>query len=87
VEGNVKRRNEGKAVNMYAMKVYGVMAVQQHSFLTSSSRPGHFPAGQGAPGTHEITGWVDTRAGLDAWQKGTIYLPCRKSNHDSLVIQ
>jgi hypothetical protein len=59
---------------MYAMKAYGVMAVQQHS-LRMSSRSGHFTTGQGAPGTQKITGWVDTRAGLNAWQKRKFLYP------------
>jgi hypothetical protein len=31
----------------------------------STSRPGRFNAGERAPGTHWIGGWVDLRAGLD----------------------
>jgi hypothetical protein len=35
----------------------------------SASRPGRFTAGEGAPGTHLIGGWMDPKTGLDAVEK------------------
>jgi hypothetical protein len=59
------------------MKACGEVYVQIHIFLTSAlvvcewsaSRPGRFTAGERAPGTHWIGGWVDPRAGLDDMEK------------------
>jgi hypothetical protein len=50
---------------------------QIHIFLTSAlvggdwsvPRPGRFTAGERAPGTHWIEGWVDPRVGLDDIEK------------------
>jgi hypothetical protein len=62
------------------MKLYGVVDVQIHIFLTSAlaggvwsaSRPGRFTPGAKAPGTHWIEGWVDPRAGPDDVEKRKI---------------
>jgi hypothetical protein len=51
--------------------------VYTHVFLTlaldggewSASRPCRFSAGERAPGTHWIGGWVDPKAGLDNMEK------------------
>jgi hypothetical protein len=59
------------------MKVYGVVDVQIHIFLTSAlaggecsaSRPGRFTPGERTPGARCIGGWVDLRAGLDDVEK------------------
>jgi hypothetical protein len=59
------------------MKTYGGVDVYIHVSLTSAlvggkwsvSFPGSFTAGEKAPGTHWIGGWVGPRAGLDAAEK------------------
>jgi hypothetical protein len=59
------------------MKTYERVDVQTHVFLTSAlvagewsaSRHGRFTAGERAPGTHWIGGWVGPRAGLDDMEK------------------
>jgi hypothetical protein len=38
----------------------------------SVSRPGRFTAGQIAPGTHWIGGWMGSRTGLDAVEKKSL---------------
>jgi hypothetical protein len=78
------------------MKEYGGVDVQIHIFLTSAlaggecsaSRPGRFIPGEGAPRTHWIGGWVDTRAGLDDVKKrkfltppGLVLLPLGRPAH------
>jgi hypothetical protein len=55
------------------MKVYGVLDVEIHIFLTSALAggewsallAGRFTSGERAPGTHWIGGWVNLRTGLD----------------------
>jgi hypothetical protein len=39
----------------------------------SASRPGHFTAGERAPDTHWIGGWVGPRAGLNAVKKRNFF--------------
>jgi hypothetical protein len=59
------------------MKTYWGVDVYIHIFLTSAltggewsaSRPGRFTAGDKAPGTHSIGGWVDLRTGLEDVEK------------------
>jgi hypothetical protein len=59
------------------MKAYGGVDVCIHIFLISvlvegewsASRPGRSTAGERAPGTHWIGGWVGPRAGLDEVKK------------------
>jgi hypothetical protein len=46
----------------------------------SGSRPGRLVAGERAPGTHWIGGWVGPRAGLEAATKRKSPSPCWKSN-------
>jgi hypothetical protein len=56
------------------MEAYGGVDVYIHVFLTLArvggewlaSRPGRFPPGEGAPGTHWIGGWVGRKVDLDA---------------------
>jgi hypothetical protein len=56
--------------------VWGIGCIDRH-FLDlalvggewSASRPGHFTAGERAPGTPWIGGWVGPRAGLDEVEK------------------
>jgi hypothetical protein len=57
----------------YAMKTYRGVGVFIHIFLTLAlagrewlaSRPARFTAGERAPNTHWMGGWVDPRVGLD----------------------
>jgi hypothetical protein len=58
------------------MKMYGGVDVRTHVFLNSalvgewsSSRPGRFTPGEGAPGTCWTGGWVGPRAGVDEVEK------------------
>jgi hypothetical protein len=59
------------------MQANGGVEVEIHIYLTSAlvggewsaSRPGRFPPGESAPGTHWIRGWVDPRTGLDDVEK------------------
>jgi hypothetical protein len=58
------------------MKAYGEW-MYRSTFLTSAlvggewstSRPGRFTPGEGAPGTHWIGGWMDLRTSLDDLDK------------------
>jgi hypothetical protein len=56
------------------MKAYASECIDPH-FLDlgggewSTSRPGCFTPGEGAPSTHWIGGWVDLRADLDDLEK------------------
>jgi hypothetical protein len=51
----------------------------------SASRPGRFPPGENAPGTHWIGGWVNPRAGLDDVEKRKfLTLPDRPARRQSL---
>jgi hypothetical protein len=60
------------------MNAYGGVDVYIHIFLTSAlaggewsaSRSDRFIAGERAPGTHWIGGWVDPRTGLDVLENG-----------------
>jgi hypothetical protein len=64
------------------MKTYAGVDVQIRVFLTlaliggemSTSRPGRFTAGKGAPGTHFIAGWLGPRIGLDDVEKRKILI-------------
>jgi hypothetical protein len=72
----------------------GGLDVYIHIFLTSAlagsewstSCPGRCTAGERAPGTHWIGGWVDPRAGLDDVENRNT-LPYRNSNPDLSVVQ
>jgi hypothetical protein len=76
------------------MKAYGGVDAKIHIFLTSAldggdlsdSRPGRFSAGERAPGTHWIGGWVDPRAGLNDVEKRKFW-PCRYLNSDPSLVQ
>jgi hypothetical protein len=48
---------------------------------------GCFIAGETAPGTHFIGGWVGPRAGMDSMEKRRIFYPFRESNPDSSFVQ
>jgi hypothetical protein len=52
----------------------------------STSRPGRFTAGESAPGTYFIRGWVDPKAGLDDVERRNSW-PYRNSNYDLSVVQ
>jgi hypothetical protein len=59
------------------MKMYEIVVVQVHVFLTSAvvggewsaSRLGHIAPRERAPGTHCTGSWVGPRAGLDNMEK------------------
>jgi hypothetical protein len=53
----------------------------------SASRPGRFTAGERAPGTHWIGGWVGPRAVLEAVVKRKIPSPRRQSNPRNSIVQ
>jgi hypothetical protein len=80
-------------IKHHAMKTYGGVEVQLHTFLTSAlvggewfvSRAGCFTPGERAPGTHWERGRVNPRAGLDAVRKTGTSLP--ESNTDFTVLQ
>jgi hypothetical protein len=65
------------------MKTYGGVDILIYVFLPSAldggewsaSRPGRFTAGERAPGTHWIGGWVGPRAGLNDVEKRKIFDP------------
>jgi hypothetical protein len=76
------------------MEAYGGLAVYTHIFMTlalvggewSASRPGGFTAGERAPGTHWISGWVYPRVGLDDMEKWKfLTLPGLKLRPPSVV--
>lgn len=46
----------------------------------SATRPDRFTVGEMAPDTHRIGGWVDHRAGLEAFMKGKSLAPPREPN-------
>jgi hypothetical protein len=53
----------------------------------SASRPCRFDAGERAPGTHWIEGWVGPKAVLDAMVKRKIPSPRRESNPRTPMVQ
>jgi len=69
------------------MKMYGVMELQLHAFLTSAlycewlaSRPGCFTSGEGAPVTDWIGDWLGPRSSLDAVAKKNFSCSYRELN-------
>jgi hypothetical protein len=81
---------KGKVVCVYAMKAYGVVQVQLHSFLTSAldgvfsftSVPLSFQ--QQSP-WYPLKDWVSQKTNLDALEKKS--RPCRESSHDISTVQ
>jgi hypothetical protein len=82
-------------IKHHAMKTYGRVEVQLHTFLTSAldggersaSRHCHFTPGHRAPGTRWIGHWMGSRARLDARGKREICYSCQELKPDSSVVQ
>jgi hypothetical protein len=80
---------------MHAMKAYGGVVVELHSFLTSAldegdwlvSLTGRFNPGERAICTHCLRSWVGPSAGPDASEKIKNICHCWQSNHDPSVIK
>ena len=53
----------------------------------SVTRPDRFTVGETAPITHRIGGWVDLRAGLEAFMKGKSLASAREPNVTSSDVQ
>jgi len=44
--------------------------------------PHYLPSAEGALGTHQTGGWVQSRVGLDVIQKKNIVCHCQEPNHN-----
>jgi hypothetical protein len=53
----------------------------------SASRPGHVTLGKRIPCTHWTSGWIESKAGLDATEDRNVSCFCRKSNLYSSAVQ
>jgi hypothetical protein len=81
-------------IKHHATKTFGEMEAQLHAFLTSAldggewsaSRPGRLIAGERAPGTHGIGGWVGLRAGLDEVAKRKNPCSCEETVHNLIAL-
>jgi hypothetical protein len=67
---------------MYRAKIFLTSALDGGKRLVS--RPGRFTAGEKAPGTPWIGGWVDPRNDLDIWRK---FLALKGPNSGPSVVQ
>ena len=70
---------------MHAIKAYGGLESELHSFLTSALC--RFTPRDSTPGAYWVGGMVERRGGLFALEKRKPPCSCRKSNRDSSVVQ